>query len=234
MPDDINNVWESAIKRIADGGAPLDGLHKDLLPYVRRKNGYTMISHPLVVQMVPLAEMANASYLNKRERVKELLHNKEYEKAIWIYEKPYRLDVLITWWKSRFISVDVLKELLPDVWITVEFPSQNGVNLITSLFKDTGFLTDSPTFTPLAPEEILTVYRGAYEGHKRGMSWTLDKSIAEFFARRLVGGGAVYSAQIPANGVLAYFEDRGESEIVVNYRMLKNIKRIEKVDQDSV
>jgi hypothetical protein len=52
-----------------------------------------------------------------------------------------------------------------------------------------------------------------------GLSGSLDRSKAEWFARRWPTGEALLvHATFPKMAVLAYFEDLGEAELIVNWR----------------
>lgn len=101
------------------------------------------------------------------------------------------------------------------------------------------------------PDEI-TVYRGVTEYNKKhikGLSWTLNIKVAEYFATRFkrkqvkeageaegvgsVGGcgasgsvGRVYQATIKKEDILAYITGRSEEEVIVNIDGLKDIKEI--------
>lgn len=73
--------------------------------------------------------------------------------------------------------------------------------------------------------EFLTIYRGANlneQGRRRyGLSWTRDRQTAEFFAWRFNPqdtGRAVFRTTIRAADVLAYFNTRGEQEIIADVR----------------
>jgi hypothetical protein len=76
-------------------------------------------------------------------------------------------------------------------------------------------MTDAERARLEALPERVTVYRGfnAYSGSS-GMSWTLDPEVATWFARR-VGPGAVISGTVRRGRILALFDGRNESEVVV-------------------
>lgn len=80
--------------------------------------------------------------------------------------------------------------------------------------------------------ECLTVYRGvAINRNPHGLSWTTDYSKAEWFAHRYDTGseeGYLLKADISRSNILAYFDSRGESEVVVNVFEL-NKNSIEKI-----
>ena len=74
------------------------------------------------------------------------------------------------------------------------------------------------------PEEI-TVYRGIRgRGSLKALSWTTDMAQAEWFAKRWDKNGKVYSATVDKEDVLAVFTSRGESELVVDFTELSDIK----------
>jgi len=64
------------------------------------------------------------------------------------------------------------------------------------------------------PEKIV-IYRGGVS--KRGISWTLNKDIAEWFANRFRAinkGGQLFEKKVYKNDCIAYFNDREEEEII--------------------
>lgn len=75
------------------------------------------------------------------------------------------------------------------------------------------------------PAEPLVGYRGATPAGRRGMSWALDRSQAETYAR-LTPGSRVYRAQIPPQAVLAVLR---HGEVVVRPAALG---RVEDVTED--
>ena len=77
--------------------------------------------------------------------------------------------------------------------------------------KDYEFLLSLP--------QALHLYRGSE--YKCGMSWTLDRSKAEWFADRFNTDGKVFELVINKSSTYGYFSDRGESEIVVNPDIFK-------------
>jgi hypothetical protein len=74
----------------------------------------------------------------------------------------------------------------------------------------------------------ITVYRGGTDTSappNKGISWSIERSIAEFFAYRfqcLGIKGYVYSGEINIKDVIAYTNDREEYEIL-QYKSVKNI-----------
>lgn len=62
----------------------------------------------------------------------------------------------------------------------------------------------------------MTLWRGAMPDGAAGMSWTEDRSRAQWFARRFGDGPQVYRADIHPDFVLAQIRGRGEAEYVIH------------------
>ena len=76
-------------------------------------------------------------------------------------------------------------------------------------------------------DDLIDVYRGVKPGAKvKALSWTTDKKVAKWFADRYEKNGKVYKAVIDKKDVLAYFLNRNEYEVVVNYNKLKHIEEV--------
>ncbi len=124
-------------------------------------------------------------------------------------------------------------EFLSSMWTRMEFPNVD-VNITAPEFikifreADKAVLMDEDEYRDYeALPEKFTVYRGIRKrGSLQALSWTLDKSKAEWFANRWDKNGRVYSARINKKDTFAYFSSRSESEIVLDYTMLKDITLI--------
>lgn len=122
---------------------------------------------------------------------------------------------------------------LREAWLMTEFPNADP-NL--SLAEKVRFFrkadpkllmskSDYARFLSL-PDELV-VYRGVNrKGSYKGLSWTIDKERAEWFASRWEWNSAVYRATVAKADVLAYFGERSEEEIVLDSRKLKNIEKL--------
>ena len=79
----------------------------------------------------------------------------------------------------------------------------------------------------LSDENTVTICRGVKVNNYRGLSWTVDKSVAEWFARRFRYDGDkcyVFTGRISKKDILALFNSRNEKEVVCDYRKIKNIQ----------
>lgn len=76
-------------------------------------------------------------------------------------------------------------------------------------------------------DDEITIYRGvtSYNAdNEKALSWTLDYDKAERFAKRFGEAGIVYEAQIEEAHILAYFNRKNESEIIVDPEYLLAIE----------
>ena len=112
-------------------------------------------------------------------------------------------------------------EILKYCWMCEEYPSRDTnvpMDEMVRLFE----AADEQYMVPDWLPETLTIYRGVRTGsHGLGMSWSLEEEVARKFASRFSFGedkGVVYKLEVPRDAVLAYIDERGESEIVIDAR----------------
>ena len=77
--------------------------------------------------------------------------------------------------------------------------------------------------------EVVTVYRGQSHPCKyyNALSWTDDYEKAVWFSKRFEGG-PLYQATIEKKYIYAYNNERGESELILDYTKLQDLKEIQK------
>jgi hypothetical protein len=85
------------------------------------------------------------------------------------------------------------------------------------LFEYAGFVTDDPE-VPL-PQHPLTIWRGGVPGAARGVSWSTDRAVGEYFAMRSVwkaGRAELWQTTIAPQYVLGFFTSCDEAEVVID------------------
>jgi hypothetical protein len=195
-------------------------LHPDLEPYLETDGVLgAQIRHPLVYQ-VPLISngSANAYYAQKKKAVEDALIASAYGRFIFLHERPYRLEAFTK-------IADKLPDakywsLLSAIWTDTENGFQNieqWRELFSSSRPSRNFLMNEDEqfiFDNLADK--FTVYRGCQEGlNEDGISWTLKREKAEWFANRFQKAGVVLEKEITKQDAVALFIGRNESEVVV-------------------
>lgn len=137
--------------------------------------------------------------------------------------KPYLLTFLDL--AKPNLSRKVFSEMLGDAWVRSEYANEDAcVNTrkLLSWFQqaDPKFLMDKFEFETLeSMPNVVTIYRGVTpynENNVKALSWTADPNTAKWFANRFDQKGTVWKAQIAKENIYAYFERRGEHEVIVN------------------
>lgn len=191
-----------------------------------RRGRWLGIYHPLVVQPIyqeAMNRMMNLQLAQKKEKIAEAKAKPDWERYVFLHERPFRFQAFIE--HMHKMSNRTYWRLLADVWTDAE---GCGVNF---RWWRTCFNSSRPNRERLmlakeraklaALPDTFTIYRGAEPRHRKGLSWTIDREKAEWFARRFQRGGKVYSATARKVDVIAYFDCRGESEIVIDPEELK-------------
>jgi hypothetical protein len=197
----------------------------ELRPYVQ--NGW--LHHDLVVQSdcdctsaTAVNTMANKQYKIAKAACAKAWAAGDWSEYIWMHAKPYRLPALL-----RVLSVcdpASAPELVACVWQDSENIRQARREWIAvwRQLSDPHATMDAVQRKAFAalPDPV-TVYRG-FSGHRRGhrgLAWTVDRTKAEWFARRFCFADndtpCVASGRVRKNEVFAYFGG-GEQEIIVH------------------
>lgn len=150
--------------------------------------------------------------------------------VFFLLNKPYYLTFLK--FTAPVLSQEDLGQLLAHAWILEECPNQDrnvSKRELLALFRSVPpeLLMDEEEHTVYRSlDDPVTVYRGvtSYNAKNiKALSWTLDRETAEWFAHRFGEEGTVYEAQIPKKYILAFFNGRNESEVVVDPKHLEQI-----------
>lgn len=194
-------------------------LHPDLIEYLREGGTLgTLLQAPLVYQ-VPYEPMMNAyinkCYLTKKEIADDAYAKGHWERWLFMHERPWRMIRLMDLWRDRKLSPEQLKENLRWVWTDTEFPYQ--FPFVNLLFRAAGYVSDDE----LPPLAEFTVWRGANKPRHavRGLSWTLDRKVAERFSKRFATPGkdlpTIATARVKRQQIAGYFTGRKEEEIII-------------------
>lgn len=211
------NQTEELIKRLQlEISEPL---HPDLIAYMEVSDaGWAMLRHPLVYQVPFFSNgSANAFYEQKTKAVELALEKNNYKQFVWLHERPYRVEAFIKI-QDKLSNTDYWK-LLSDIWVDTENQYaylDDWKKLLASDRRDRHYMMNEEDDQLLRslPEEV-TIYRGCQKGlNENGLSWTLDKSKAEFFANRFGKKGIILERKIPRSEIVALLTVRGETEII--------------------
>lgn len=183
----------------------------------------------------PIDITKSAENINRwREYMSGLIDKADNAYQIFIMlNKTYGLTFLK--YAKQYLSTKDLSEILADAWIRSENPNMDAnvtKSELAAMFEQAdkaALMTDEERKRLSEMDDTITIYRGVtpYNAKNvRALSWTTNIKKAEWFANRYGQRGTVYKTQISKAKVLAYFTSRGESEIIVNPKEIKNLQAI--------
>ena len=200
-----------------------------------------LVSHPFIDTSVTMLPGENGPELVnllendgeerfKKEIVQRLKETDTIAGFIMMVSKSYRFTFLDH--IKGYLSNEDLAGCLRYIWKNSEYTNSGSVftkKQLVSLFrkstKEKLMDEDELAIFHQLPERI-TVYRGVTSVNSKDLkvfSWTLSPKRAKWFAARFNDKvQKVFQAELPKEGVLAYFSD--EEEIIANPFMLENIK----------
>lgn len=176
--------------------------------------------------------LESMKFINIKEKLdkwmrysKEYYSNGDYFEMIFSVEKKYQIEAfvrLLDLYKHNKISITrkELFEVFVEIYTYSEFGfnefDRSDISLLLSLSSD----NDYKAKINKDDGGYVTIYRGEGELSSplnEAYSWTLDKDKAEWFANRFdtENIGIVYQARVHIDNIKAYFEDRGEEEVIV-------------------
>ena len=171
-------------------------------------------------------------YYEKDERQRRLDWIKKADKfsqCLSAINKGNRFDYLNWLHKGNLITDQECADAVYSIWTMQERFYRCGMSK-EKLIKMIKLSEKSPLLQSdiddLSDENIITIYRGVKVNNYRGLSWTVDKNVAEWFARRFGHDGDrcyVFTGTINKKDIIALFSSRNEKEVVCDYRKIKNI-----------
>lgn len=173
----------------------------------------------------------NYVYRQNQERLNEYRQKKDFSGAVGCYEKPFLLDGFVE--EMHYADDKSYWTTLRSTWTACEFPSTNR-ELFLTLFNSPRpcreYLMDDGERKALKKlPDRLEIFRGFAGSRGKGLSWTLDRDKAEWFARRfhVVHGKPpmLLEGTCKKSDAFAYFMSRNESEIVVEPGKVRKQKR---------
>lgn len=197
----------------------------ELVPFERAGPLGICIHHPWIIELFydpQRCALINERYRLKKEQVQAASVAGKWSSYVFLHERPYRVRALQQAIQAGARTHDVVG-LVRQAWIDSENIWQNKSAWQTiwrRIGHVHGIMDDSEQTVYGWLPEIVEIYRGVrHPTHwPRGMSWTRGRKRAEWFARRLATAKhtpTVLTATVHKSKILAYFNGRGEEEIVV-------------------
>ena len=200
------------------------------------------VSHPFIEEgvsfnlktgeVINLLENEEALKKEKALRLKRMKNMSPLQIAFCV-SKPYRMLYLSL--AFPYLSKKERSEIMHEVWISVE-NINNNVNVsqmetLKMLRKcNQKYLMGQENYEVYENlPDTFVVYHGLQENAREdGLSWTLSKDVAEWFAGRFENDGEVIEKVVHKTEVIAYFNDRDEEEIVLDIKKVLKREKAEK------
>lgn len=182
---------------------------------------FPMVRHPLVYS-VPHNDSQNAllnfQLQEKKREVSKMMDEQDYVGYVFIHEKPYRFNAFKE--VMEHMQDDMYWEILSDVWTNSENIWQNIDEWKSLLSSDrkgkAAFMSKEERAIYNALPDKVTAYRGYQPAlNMAGLSYSLSKDKAEWFANRYSKKGKVIKVTVPKKKVFAYLDGRNEKEIII-------------------
>lgn len=175
----------------------------------------------------------NSSYYEedeKQTRIERINKADRFSQCLSAINKGNRFDYLNWLHKEGLITDQECANAVYSIWTMQENFYRCGISK-EKLIKMMKMAEKSPLLQSdiddLSDEDTVTIYRGVKVNNYRGLSWTIDKNIAEWFASRFGHNGDkryMFTGIINKKDILALFSSRNEKEVVCDYRKIKNIQ----------
>jgi hypothetical protein len=198
-------------------------LHPDLVPYLQDNGGISGLFHPLVYNLFHTEHqnaIVNAQYTHKLQSLELALKNGDYNKFVFLHERPYRIGAFDT--IQNQLKDSEYWELLADIYTDSENIWQNKAlwkRLLASKRPQSDcFMGEEEREAFRALPQTLTLYRGHSAKNSIGWSYTLNKDKALWFATRFkrhTTHSTVKTLTLNKRLALGLKTCRGEDEIVL-------------------
>jgi hypothetical protein len=178
------------------------------------------IQHPLVQEIFYTPQhnaLYNEQLKQKQEACDKCLAEGDFHAYVFWHERPYRLWAFNKI-RNRITEPKTYWGLLGSIWIDSENIWQNikdWKKLLTAQVPNKEyFMSDEDRLELANLPDFLTIHRG-YDKSPNGMSYSLSKTKATWFANRFGKQGKVKTIKIDKSKVFAYLGGRNEKEVIV-------------------
>lgn len=206
-------------------------LDDDLWDYV--EDG--MVKHPLLYMSLGGRHgvaTCNSFFHEKSDAAYRARCSRDWEKFLFLHERPYRLAAFEE--IETELDDSLYWRLLARLWIDSENIFQNRATWteLWSARRDSKpsamQVEEQEAFQGLPQQLVLYRGVGADDEALDGLSWTLSREKAVWFANRRNGIPRLVTASVEKVDVHAYFDRRDEREVVVES---PNVLSIDVIDQ---
>ena len=166
----------------------------------------------------------------RQDQLAKIDDAKNLFQCIHIINKGNRCDYLNFLHKYEVITDQECADMVYSIWTMQERFYECGMaktKLIRFMKIADKEISLPDSIEQLSDDDMVTIYRGVRVNNYKGLSWTIDKQRAEWFAKRFgINGekGYVFTGLINKKDIIAFFDSRNEEEVVCDYRKIKDIQ----------
>lgn len=154
-----------------------------------------------------------------KEKIYSLKENEEWENLMFFSDKKVSLLVFLN------VKDSIPKDKRKDIFLQEYKRNEYGFERLNqNIIREILTMKHSEKYNIKKYDKLpdkngyYTIYRGvtyASSPLDRSYSWTLDKGVATFFAKRFNSNGKVLKAKVHESKIRAYIPDIGEEEVLV-------------------
>jgi hypothetical protein len=194
-------------------------------------SGFVATTKDGVMQLIDITESVENLQAWQNYMKKQINSTDNAYEIYMMTNKPYSLTFLK--YASPYLSKADFSKILADAWIRSKNPNCDtnvSKSKLISMFKQADpheLMLEDELRQYEELDDTVTVYRGVTSHNAKNikaLSWTLDREKAEWFAHRFNEDGTVYEAEIDKQHILALFNGRNESEVIVDPKFLMDIR----------
>lgn len=173
---------------------------------------------PMMTRIVMAGDLRQAQGSYARLRSDEI----DIDRAMILTGSYGRIQLLISALDDGLVSEAKVLDLLPEWWSSSD-PDDTNPRIIDlwerAFARKGGLITDEGHDLPR--KTYLKVYRGQRGDDPLGCAWSLDRGVAERFARGAsfrcaIANPRIIESSVPRGMILAYLTGRGEEEVIIN------------------
>ena len=171
--------------------------------------------------------------LSARHRTKQVVEEGVDPTTVYFMVGSYaRWDWVVTMVREGRITDEWFAKNIADLWRGSDPDDTSTSNLMIwrkAYNANGGLIRDGRPLPKPGGDRMIKVFRGGSPfSVKSGFAWTTDPKIAGKFAQTMggrarVAGGVVVTGLVKPSDVLAYLTERGESEVIVDPRLVRDV-----------
>jgi hypothetical protein len=222
-----------------------ESLNSELKDYVEDGVLGPMIKHPLVYHRIfdpNRNALINKHFEYKKQMLAEALEKKKWGTFIFLHERPYRMSALMEAHNIHGLDGVKFRKYAGEVWVDSENIWQY-LPLWRMVWRSIGtehradYMDEDEIKKIEELSEEIPVWRGThYKKAIKGLSWTLNKKRAEFFAHQLMmkdRKAILVEGTVKKSDVYALFLRRNEDEIVAEKVKIKSVAELSMAERRS-